>query len=277
MEKLLVVVFDNEKNAYEGARVLNQLDAEGSVTVYAASIISKNVDGTQIVKKAVGDYPIHTIEGTAIGSLIGLIGGPVGFGIGATTGAMMGLVNDVYETGVDVDFLTEVWEYLTPEKFALVADMSEEWVTPLDTRMEAIGGIVIRTPKETFDDARWARKYRVMQTEIRELKEEQEKVPAARKAKLQSKIDKLNAKMKNDREKTKQKLDQRIGEADTKTRSLEEKAKNAHGDVKSSLEARKAMVREEYHEAVNNLKELEADHLDKMAKKMENKAEKLRA
>ena len=29
MEKMLVVVFDNETKAYEGLRALNQLDSEG--------------------------------------------------------------------------------------------------------------------------------------------------------------------------------------------------------------------------------------------------------
>ena len=35
MEKMLVVVFDNEAKAYEGTRSLNQLDADGSITIYA--------------------------------------------------------------------------------------------------------------------------------------------------------------------------------------------------------------------------------------------------
>lgn len=33
MEKMLVAVFENEPNAYQGARALNQLDAEGSITI----------------------------------------------------------------------------------------------------------------------------------------------------------------------------------------------------------------------------------------------------
>jgi hypothetical protein len=35
MDKMLAVVFDEEKAAYEGARALSDLDSEGSVAVNA--------------------------------------------------------------------------------------------------------------------------------------------------------------------------------------------------------------------------------------------------
>ena len=37
MDRMLVVVFNNETKAYEGERALLQLDAEGSISVYARS------------------------------------------------------------------------------------------------------------------------------------------------------------------------------------------------------------------------------------------------
>lgn len=36
MDRMLVVVFDNESKAYEGSRSLQQLDGDGSIAVYAA-------------------------------------------------------------------------------------------------------------------------------------------------------------------------------------------------------------------------------------------------
>jgi hypothetical protein len=69
MEKMLVVVFDNEAKAYEGARSLNQLDTEGSITIHAEGVIKKNADGTVSVLRTDGDFPVRTIGGTAIGSL----------------------------------------------------------------------------------------------------------------------------------------------------------------------------------------------------------------
>ena len=87
MEKMLVVVFENEKKAFEGTRALADLDLEGSIAVHAEAVIQKNQDGTVSMKQGEDDFPVRTVGGTAIGSLIGLLGGPVGFGIGAAIGA----------------------------------------------------------------------------------------------------------------------------------------------------------------------------------------------
>jgi uncharacterized membrane protein len=60
MEKMLVVVFDNESKAYQGSRALAQLDSEGSIAIHAESVIRKNDDGTVTVKQFDGDFPVRT-------------------------------------------------------------------------------------------------------------------------------------------------------------------------------------------------------------------------
>ncbi|HTY46668.1 MAG TPA: DUF1269 domain-containing protein [Methanomassiliicoccales archaeon] len=276
MEKMLVVVFDNETKAYEGSRILNELDAEGGVTVHAASVIGRNADGALMVKKVEGGFPLRTVEGTAIGGLIGLLGGPVGFGIGAVAGSVAGATSDIFRDVVDEDFLSEVSAKLTPGKFAVLADLSEEWVTPLDTKMEGLGGVVFRTAKQNFEDSRLDKVVRDLKVEIDDLQAEQKKAASSRKAKLQAKIDGLNAKLKNKQEQGKQRLDQRMSDDDVKIKSLKEKQANAVGDAKSSLKARMVEIRKDYNEAARSLKSLEAAHLDKVAKGLQTKAVKLR-
>ena len=41
MDRMLVVVFDNENKAYEGKKALQQLDAEGSINLYGYSVLAK--------------------------------------------------------------------------------------------------------------------------------------------------------------------------------------------------------------------------------------------
>ena len=142
MERMLVVVFNDESKAYEGSRALNQLDGEGSIAIHAESVIRKNADGTAIVKQAEGDFPIRTLGGTALGGLIGVLGGPVGVTLGAVAGSAAGSISDLYAAGVDADFLHDVSAALSPGRCAVVADVSEEWVTPVDSGMEALGGVV---------------------------------------------------------------------------------------------------------------------------------------
>ena len=50
---MIVVIFDNEKKAYEGSKVLKDLDAEDSITLYASAVIAK--DAKERVAKAKGD------------------------------------------------------------------------------------------------------------------------------------------------------------------------------------------------------------------------------
>ena len=51
MDRMLVVVFDNEAKAYEGKRALIQLDSEGSISVYGYAVVAKNADGTASIKQ----------------------------------------------------------------------------------------------------------------------------------------------------------------------------------------------------------------------------------
>lgn len=265
MERMLVVVFSDESKSYEGSRVLNLLDAEGSITVHAESVVSKNADGTATVKQADGEFPIRTVEGTMLGSLIGLLGGPAGFGIGAAAGTMAGNIGDLYAAGVDEDFLNDVSAALEPGKCAVVADVSEEWVTPVDTRMEALGGAVFRTAKKNVQDDQRTRDVAALREEVEQLKAEHARARADDKAKLQAKIDNLNAKLRHKLEQAKQRLEQIKSETDAKVQALQKKAAKAQGDAKAAMDARVAGIRDEYEQAASKLRNLLKDQQVKKA------------
>ena len=269
MEKMLVVVFDNEAKAYEGVRSLNQLDTEGSITIHAESVIKKNADGTVSVLRTDGDFPVRTIGGTAIGSLIGALGGPVGFGIGALAGSFAGMLGDLYAAGVNTDFGADVAAALTPGKWAVVADVSEEWVTPVDSTVEALGGVVFRSPRSTVEDDVRARDVAERRQQIEQLKVEHAQARAERKAKLQAKIDALNAKLQEKLDQAKQRSEQIKGETDAKVQALQQKAAKAQGDAKKAIDARIAQIRGEYEERSRQLKSLAAEQLRKAAAQIE--------
>lgn len=256
MERMLVVVFNDESKTYEGSRALNQLDAEGSIAVHAESVVKKNADGTATVKQAEGDFPIRTIGGTALGGLIGLLGGPVGFGIGAAGGAMAGSFGDVYRAGVDEDFLDDVSTALIPGKCAVVADVSEEWVTPVDTRMEALGGVVFRTARKNVQDEQRARDVAELRLEIDQLKTEHARARAEHKAKLQARIDQLNEKLQHKLDQAKQRSEQIKSEAEAKVQALQKKAAKAQGEAKAAMDARVDRIQKEYEREASNLRSL---------------------
>ncbi len=60
---------------------------------------------------------------------------------------------DLFHAGVSMDFVDEVGASLTPGKAAVIADVDEMWVTPIDTRLAALGGTTFRRfPGEVIDD-----------------------------------------------------------------------------------------------------------------------------
>ena len=244
MDRMLVVVFENELKAYDGSRALKALDSEGSISVHAEAVIKKNTDGTITIKQQGDEFPIRTFGGTTIGALIGLLGGPVGLAVGAMVGTFAGGAWDINRAGVNADFLNEVSTKLTPDKWAIVSEISEDWVTPVDTQMETLGGTVFRTARRTVEHEQYAKDVAAIKADIAQLKTEQAKSRADQKIKLQKKSDNLNKKLHAKLEQAKETSEQQEKEAKAKVDALEKKAAKAKGEAKARIEARLAEIKE---------------------------------
>lgn len=224
MDRMVVVVFDNETKAYEGEKALLKLDAEGSLAVYAHAVLAKQADGKVSVKQGDEPGPIGTLVGTSLGSLIGLLGGPVGLAIGATAGFTGGAIFDLDNVRIGEDFLDDVTKTLTPNKVAVVAEIDEDWTTPLDTRMEALGGSVFRRALSDVADTADQREVDAMKADLAQLKAEHAKAQADRKAKLLDKINQLGTKIQARLQKAEERRLSAKRQAQAKAKILEEKA-----------------------------------------------------
>ena len=224
MDRMLVVVFDSENKAYEGKKALSQLENEGSIVVYAYVVIGKNPDGTTTLKQGDDPGPLGILVGTSLGSLIGLLGGPVGLAIGATAGLFSGSLADLNNARVGEDFVDDVTQELQSNKFAVVAEIQEDWTTPVDSRMEAIGGKVYRRAvsevKQTIHDEDIA----AMKADIAQMKAEQAKAHADLKGKLQEKINQLDSRIQARLEKAKEQRQAVERQAKAKVEVLKAKA-----------------------------------------------------
>ena len=243
MNKMIVTVFNDESSAYEGVKALKELDAEGSLTVYAAAVVAKDAKGVVTIKQAADQGPLGTVLGLTTGSLIGLIGGPVGLAFGAAAGTLAGSVYDLSQLGVGGDFLGEVSQYLSPGKVAVVAEIDEEWVTPLDTRMESLGGIVFRRARAEFVDAQIEAELAAAKEEIANLRAEHNHAVGEAKAKLKGKLDAAQSRLQARRDLLKEKIEAFKREGDAKIKLLQEQAARAKGETKARLEKRIAEER----------------------------------
>jgi uncharacterized membrane protein len=224
MDRMLVVIFDNESKAYEGKKALLQLDGEGSIGVDCYAVIAKNADGSASVRQGDDVGPIGSLVGTSLGSLIGVLAGPAGLAVGASAGFLAGGAFDVNNAGIGSDFIDDVSKVLSPTRVAVIAEIDEDWTTPVDTRMEALGGTVFRRGlsevKEQIHDENVA----AMKSDLAQLKAEHAKAQADRKAKLQEKINQLDSKVQAQLQNAKDRRDASQRRAQAKVQALKAKA-----------------------------------------------------
>lgn len=249
MENMLAVVVGEESKAYEACRILKQLDEEGDIQIYAEAVIGKNADGSVDVKRSEQEFPLHAVAGTAIGALIGILGGPVGFGIGATTGGLAGSIRDFFAAEVSAEFVDELAAALAPGKFAVIADVNEEWVAPVDTRLEALGGLVLRTPRVNFEEEHRARAIASLRAQIAQFEAEIAQESSDRRAKLHAAVDKLKETLQTSLDRATRRMDETGSETDRKVRTLQRKAKTAQPDLRTRLEHRVQRMRYEYRQS----------------------------
>jgi uncharacterized membrane protein len=254
MDKMIVTVFKDERSAYEGTNALRELHEEGSLTLYAFTVIFKDANGVITVKQAADEGPFGTFAGLATGSLIGLLGGPVGLAVGAAAGTLTGSLFDLVRVGVSDDFLSEVYMNLVPNKWAVVAEVDETWVTPLDTRMEEIGGVLFRRGRGEFMDLQIEREIAADEAEIERLETEYKHAVGDAKAKLKLKVDGARKRYEERRELLLKRIEEIEREGDAKIKLLQDQIANATGQAKANLEKRIADERAKHTTRVAKLR-----------------------
>ncbi len=224
MQRMLVVIFEDESKAYEGAKALRQLDLDDRLTVYRHAIVVKNPDCTVTVREIDDRGPFGLLVGTALGALLGALGGPAGIGIVGTVGLVAGGAVDLHNGWVAEDFVDDVARALLPNRAAVVAEIEEDATSPVDTQMEAIGGTVFRRAlsevKHTIDDEHIA----AIKADLAQMKAEHAQAHAERKTKLQEKINQLDSRLQALLQNAKERREAAQREARAKVELLQAKA-----------------------------------------------------
>jgi len=218
------VLFSEASKAFEGRDALKDLDHEDLLTLYTYAIITKTLDGKTVVNEEKDLTGLRTVIGSALGSLIGLLGGPTGVAIGAATGFLTGLTADLDNAHVSADFVDEVSRELTPGKFALVAEINEDWTKWIDLGMEELGGVVYRRAPSEVRHAGHSADIAAMKADLALLKSDHAEASADRKAKLFEKVNQLETKIQQRLEREKERREEAERRAKAKADVLKAKA-----------------------------------------------------
>jgi uncharacterized membrane protein len=168
MRNYVAVTFDSSAKAYDGQHALWELDGEESVTVHGSAVVHRDSMGQLVVDTDDTTPPgLATALGAGVGALLGAIAGPVGSaigiagasavtaGAGAAVGAGLGgsggLIADVVRDDSQSQAGFETGFVLLPGQHAVIADVSEDWTTPIDTKMQRLGGNVFRRSRDAVN------------------------------------------------------------------------------------------------------------------------------
>lgn len=263
MNKVIFVTFDSEPKAFEAARSLWEMQRDGFITVYEDAVVVKEATGKVVVRDQPDAGPIATIGGMLTGGLIGVLGGPIGAAVGLGTGTMIGAAFDLSREGVAADFVEDAGARLEPGKVALIADIDEEWQAPLDSRMEALGGKVLRQTKLQIEDAYYERDIENAQKEVAAL--EAERLAAVKAAqtdkarkdaeKLQKKIDEAKQSVAAKENALTAQVQSVKEQGQDKVAALEAQKATATVEAQAQLDKRLASVRADYDRRIKRLQE----------------------
>ncbi|MBV8345663.1 MAG: hypothetical protein JO190_11840 [Candidatus Eremiobacteraeota bacterium] len=169
MDNYVAIVFDNDTKAYDGLHALWNLDAEGDITVHGAAVIHRDSYGYTDVATKDTDPGVRTAIGIGLGALLGALAGPIGAtagaaaaaaagtgaAIGAASGGVVGLTADAAKADEHEQAAFEGGFVLPKGKSAVIAEVSEQWTTPIDTLASRLGGSVYRRSKSDIKSDMW--------------------------------------------------------------------------------------------------------------------------
>ena len=246
MNKMIVAVFADQAQAAEGARALGELADDGHIAVYAHAMVARDASGKLTVNGAIERDPLGAALVQFTGGMIGLLGRPVRRLPGASlVGSLGGALFDLTASGVDLEFLAKVERELMLGEVTLIAEIEEEWVTPLDARMNALGAPLLRKSRSEAVVEQTARKVAEWKGERADLNRELEQAVGAARAPLRAKVDAANARLNDVEARVKAKLDAARAEGDAKLQHLEQRAVGAPADAKTKMADRAEAARAE--------------------------------
>ncbi|SEQ15739.1 Uncharacterized membrane protein [Thalassovita taeanensis] len=259
MNKFVVTIFPDEKTAYEGFRALQELSEEGSISLFSNAVVLKDAEGAIEVKNVQTEGPLGTAIGAVLGGLVGLLAGPIGAVAGLAGGVMAGGLYDLYNVGVSNTFVKSITDELSPGKAAVIAEVAETWMTPLDTRMEALGGIVVRSFRHDVEDQQITREIDVQSAEYHRLKSAVSHKAIETEGNLQVRLDATKKTLKNLAHKAEEKIGTLKEELEVRAEIMEKQAKKTSGDVQKRVGEQLAELKDDY--------ESRRDKLEATAKK----------
>ncbi len=195
MNRILVAIFNAELAACEGQLALKALHERGEITVYATAIVASDASGTLSVREAPDGGPAGQALSVLTLSLTGLTAEPRRIPAEPAARSLAVYVVALARAGIDADFVEEVTETLTPGKVAVLAEVQETWVTPVNLRLGNLGALLFRRRRAEVAEDCLARESALLVAELASLEEELRHASAVNRAMVQNEIEDIRQRL----------------------------------------------------------------------------------
>jgi uncharacterized membrane protein len=164
MRNYIAVIFNDVGQAYKGLHTLWQLDSEALITVHGTTVVHRDDLGEFQVDTKETHPALATAVGVGVGALLGALAGPAGAaagaaqgaGIGAAAGGALGIGADMARADTRDEATDRTALALNAGQSAVIADVSEESPSAIDSAMRDLGGVVRRRAWTTLHDDAWS-------------------------------------------------------------------------------------------------------------------------
>ncbi len=158
MNTYIAVVFSSDDKAHKALHKLWNMDDEGLLTVHGAAVVRRDDLGHIRVADRNSDLGMRTAIGVGVGALLGLLAGPVGVAAGVA-GAAVGATADAVTENRRENAAYESFFTLKHGQSAMVAEVSEDWLSVLDDAMKPLGGTICRRMNNAATNAAFGANY----------------------------------------------------------------------------------------------------------------------
>jgi uncharacterized membrane protein len=148
MSQFVVAVFESASRAQQGLRAFERLEAEGSLTLYGRAVIDRDAYGNLAIEQWKDQGPLGLGVGALVGGLVEHFGGLRDSIVVWVASGAPGTWLDYLDTQANDEFLERIAGELASGSSAVIAEISEEGLTPLDRRVEKLGGKLMRQRRD---------------------------------------------------------------------------------------------------------------------------------
>ena len=157
-----------------------------------------------------------------------------------------------------LQFLNDLDKTLAPGKAAVLAEIEESWVSPLEARLTEQGGTVFRRFRTDVIEDQLLQQGMALQKVLENLQNELDKSSAAKDDALRKSVVDVKQRLKSVRDRAKAAIDLKKAETDMKMKTLGAQAEDATSEAKAWIERRMSETQADFDRRRQKLSQIGA-------------------